>query len=582
MVNALKSAKTPTALDSVTITYGLLSLPTAQHKAGLAGLLLQIQSMIDRKLLGEHIPEIIGDVSATSVTIRFTEQSVCGLLNDVYAATVEEARVKAKWPKQTPKREEVVEELDPETKKVSKTKYFVYDVIQPTGHFLRQHLQNDEGGRWHKLWRDMLWQIPRGKPTTRGPYNAAAEGGPCVEGQRAWKDLQAYSKAQKSGAFKTSEISSALLLGAQAINAERVAFLGQVEQTLLLHFWPLTILIFVPQQIDNDGNSEFVGFSLAIPEVSNLLQFCEKYPKLLHQKDAAKRGYRPAGAVIDIPQQSALEFMSHLASLVQDSSGLQLKRLGVVSVEYMHLVKQGNNVKTMASGRIGADANLLDTYWREASPVNSLYRNPLFRSAILLALLKQTSWWTGFENMLQNRPWPFFVRCEKTPRNLSWFATDVAKKFEQSLDDYRSDLRLQAEYPSMNSSESGSSTDRLPVLIHRLVSNYVNRKTEEKSGVKWDSFKDKKVTDDKSGKERTDVPKEYRDAREKVVSDAFLAMRSRRDQDFADYFTASICSVGQFLRSDEKADEFSVVASALLNRRDDVKTLTLLALSANS
>lgn len=581
-VTKSKSTKTAGSAGPVTVTYDILDLPTAQHKAGLAGLLLQIESMMDRKLPTEDIPEIVGDVTATSATIRFTEQSTTGLMDDIYAATIEEAVVKSKWPKQTPKREEVVEEVDPETQKITKTKRFVYDVIQPSGHFLRQQLQSDEGGRWHKLWRDMLWQIPRSKPRTRGPYNATAATGTCVEGARIWKDLVNFEKAQKKGSFKTAEVSSALLLGAQAINAERVSFLGQVEQTLLLHFWPLSVLIFVPQQIDNDGKSEFVGFSLAIPEVSNLHLFLEQYPILLSKKDASKRGYRPAGAVVDIPQQSALEFMSSLAQLVKDSSGIQLKRLGVGSVEYMHLVKQGNNVKTMSSGRIGANVSLLDTYWREASLANSRYRNPLFRSAILLSLLNGTAWWRGFEDMLQTRPWPFFVRCDKTPRNLSWFATDVANKFEQLLYDYREDLRNQKEFPSMNRSESGSPDDRLPVLIHRLVSNYVNRKTDEKSVVKWDSFKDKKIKDEKSGKERIDTPKAYRDAREKVVNDAFLAMRSRRDQDFVDYFTASICSVGQFLRSDGKDNEFSIVALALLGRREDVKTLTLLALSANS
>ena len=38
-------------------------------------------------------------------------------------------------------------------------------------------------------------------------------------------------------------------------------------------------------------------------------------------------------------------------------------------------------------------------------------------------------------------------------------------------------------------------------------------------------------------------PKEFREAQQRVCSDAFLSMRSRHDQDFVEYFAGSICSV---------------------------------------
>ena len=96
---------------------------------------------------------------------------------------------------------------------------------------------------------------------------------------------------------------------------------------------------------------------------------------------------------------------------------------------------------------------------------------------------------------------------------------------------------------------AAASTPRsLEILVYKLIQNYVNRKTEDRCGIAWDSLKKVK---DESGRERTDVPEEYREAREKVASDIFLAMRSRREQDFVDYFTATICSVRQFLSTDE-------------------------------
>lgn len=76
------------------------------------------------------------------------------------------------------------------------------------------------------------------------------------------------------------------------------------------------------------------------------------------------------------------------------------------------------------------------------------------------------------------------------------------------------------------------------------------------------------------------IPPEYIEARQKICMDAFLAMRSRRDQEFIEYFTGTICSVPQFLPS----DDYVFVSQALLEEDgwERVKTLSMLALSAHS
>ena len=73
-------------------------------------------------------------------------------------------------------------------------------------------------------------------------------------------------------------------------------------------------------------------------------------------------------------------------------------------------------------------------------------------------------------------------------------------------------------------------------------------------------------------------PQEYREAREKVCSDAFLAMRGRRDQEFVEYFTGTICSVPQYLSQ----EEYIAVARALMTDWERIKILSMLALSAHS
>jgi CRISPR-associated protein Cmx8 len=574
-------------IASVTVEYDLFDLPTAQHKAGLAGLILHIRDMEQRAKKGAKITSVpaIAELTPVSAKITFTQESVQALMDEVYAAEIVEVSVKTKWQGRAPKREDEIEEVD-EGGKAKKVKRFVYDVVQPAGHYLRSQF-NDDRSSWLKLWREMLWAIPRGIPKTRIPFEQRAEAKCCTEGIAAWADLVRVEQARKKNGFYTAEVGSALWLGAQATNAELLPFKGRAEQNLLLHFWPLTTLIFVPQQItikyEDDQlkvENEFVGYVLAIPEVADLETFLVDYPQLLGQLGRDVRGYRPAEAVIDLPAQGALAFLEHLARLSSEKAADKV-RYSIGSVDFLHLAKFGNNIKSLAAGRVAPYPGLLASYQAivgypgQPAP----FRNPLFRRGLMLALLNDEEWHEPFDSMLAEQPWPLFIRSERSPKTLPWFWQDAALKFEDLVHQF-SEERREHEEMVKDATDQGAAAPQapLPLLIHRLVQNYVLRKTEEKSGQKWDEFKNKKVKDEKTGRERIDVPQAYREAKERIASGVFLEMRSRREQDFVDHFTATFCSVRQYLPE----DDFRVVAQALLEKPDNVKTLTLLALSASS
>jgi CRISPR-associated protein Cmx8 len=55
-------------------------------------------------------------------------------------------------------------------------------------------------------------------------------------------------------------------------------------------------------------------------------------------------------------------------------------------------------------------------------------------------------------------------------------------------------------------------------------------------------------------------------------------MRGRHEQDFVEYFTGTICSVPQYLPE----EDFLLVSQSLINERDKVKALAMLAVSACS
>lgn len=119
-------------------------------------------------------------------------------------------------------------------------------------------------------------------------------------------------------------------------------------------------------------------------------------------------------------------------------------------------------------------------------------------------------------------------------------------------------------------SEEGKDS-QLSVRVYDLIKQYVKLKAESKSGLLVNRFQ-------KDDNQRIVYPEGYREAVEKVCSDAFLAMRGRREQDFVEYFTGTICSVSQYFAK----NDFLLVSQTLLDDWERVKTLSMLALSAHS
>lgn len=109
----------------------------------------------------------------------------------------------------------------------------------------------------------------------------------------------------------------------------------------------------------------------------------------------------------------------------------------------------------------------------------------------------------------------------------------------------------------------------LDVLVYDMVRNYVARKADAKSGTTWAKAKGNAAQE-----------KGWNEQKQRAAGDAFLAVRSRTESDFVDYFVGTLCSKGQFLMG----GRFATIASALRDpaKARDVRTLTLLALSAES
>jgi len=575
------------APERITLTFDLLDLPTAQHRAGLAGLILQIDSMREEgnRMSPKLIPEI-EKLTTTSATIAFTRGSMQGVFDDLYAAKFVEVVVATKWPGETkPKPGEFfLSTRDPKTGEVKPVKGFAYDVVQPLAPCLSKHLQEGTESPWLDLWRQMVWSITRGgnNVRSRSPFIDVAKRRPCGDGATAWAQLIDFDEKSAKSLSLTAPISGALMLGAQAVNAEAVPFSGRVDHNLLLHFWQVVVLTFVPQVVSKkDAKVERMGYVLAIPDVADLREFRDLFPEILGGLKADQARRIPTAAKVDLPDQAGLEVLKRLKEGVKEGrtqankigaseragsfekrlpsrgAGDRADRLGAVqslassrassgwgtcvrAVESYHMFKLGNNVKLLSFSRVADRPGLV----RQYAMIARTYRNPLFRAALMRALIRDQAWHSGMIELFAEYPYPFFIEGDDTPKYLPRYGRDAREllkgfyKDTQDMNahetDYQSELKL------------------LGIVIHRLVDGYVERRAEKKTAIKVATLTKAPVRDKdgeplkrKSGEPLMlpVFPKEFREAQQRICSDAFLAIRSRHDQDFVEYFAGTICSV---------------------------------------
>lgn len=550
----MKSNPDTSPVESLRFAYRLSDLPTAQHKAGLAGLVLFVQYLEEQHT--EPRPRLI-NLNIGGVDIEFDKAGLSTLLNAHYAGYPTESRYKSKLPNKTPKRiDPVSREVDGKTKV---EKWFVYDDFRPAGKLFEHWLQGGADSPWMKLWQDMLWAVLRAQPTTREEYKRSAEGLPLTLAAKLWPKLLKSGQQGADGNPITDSIAGSIFVGAQDKNAERVSFTGRVEENLLLHFWPLVTPIAVPRTIDiKKRRLVDQGYLLAIPEVADLRNFAIEVRQYWQSLSPKTSGYRPVMSLIDVPEEASLEFLYQLAQrrLDRGYAGLTSE---LSAIEWYHQEKQGNNVRMHAHGRLAPNARVLRDYER----IRGLGGNPLFKALLIRNLVNERHWFSGARSLFANYPVEFFIQSARSPRFRS-FGQDVRQLLRQRI---FPSLKLK-EKPTM-----AGEPDRNALLAHRvyrLIGDYVKHRTEERSGID-----PTKLPKNEEG--YPIYPGAYLDIRQKVAKDAFLAMRGRNGRDFVEYFTGTLCSVPQYFG---RADEFVEMSLSLIDDPETVKDLSMLALSA--
>lgn len=543
--------------DVLELDYNLTELPSSQHRAGLAGLVLMVR-WIERDKSRKGTSEITR-LDEHGTTLRIDQVGLQELFDEIYAASNEEQE-EPKLRKNKvgevilPIREETRQETD-KAGKIKEKKYYIYPVTIPRGAFLVAYdpSAKDGDGVWINLWRNMIWGILRGVPATRGPFEERAKGPFTKDADKVWQDLQRATDY-------TVDLPSTYFIGAQASNAENVPFKDRARSQFLLHFWAFVAQVYVPATLVYDrkkkeGKPNDVGYAVTIPDIANLVDFCDELPKVLQRdRSAAAHNYfrsRPNESVIDLAAEGALDLMNKLNQRLAAEAGNQSVSDLLLGVDVVHLEKQGNNIRLWGTARIDATRSMIDEYAR----VKGMFRYALFRRQRLLNMLNEREWFSGFGSLLST------TDSEQTFGS-RFFRADVRTAFKDSILSNQS-TKGDREVDT-NASKQPADQSSVEDLIYQLIGTYITAKLRSKHQLEWKSVQ---------GSSREG---EYGEKKTKIAKDAFLSVRSRTGDDFVEYFVSTLCSFPQFLNE----EGYATLAQALHTDTEKVRTLTLLALSA--
>ncbi|GCE62371.1 type I-MYXAN CRISPR-associated protein Cmx8 [Microcystis aeruginosa] len=537
-------------VDVLNLDYQLVELPSSQHRAGLAGLVLIIRWLERQREFTEKVKNgaicKLTRLDDKGATLELNQTGLEYLFDEIYDASLEEQERNQLLKKRTkeviqPLREEEKEETDPKTNKTKTKKVYIYPVVVPKGSFLSDpsydKSSDGKNGLWIKLWRDMVWSILRGVPATRKPFEARAEGQYNDDAIKVWQQLIQPEEF-------TVDLPSTYFLGAQANNAENILFKDRARLQFLLHFWLFAAQIYVPEVIDNEGKRNFAGYAIAIPDIFKLKRFCERVSRLLSERSIEKSGYLPRDCIVDLAIESALDIMMRLTERLTQSTGEQKTASTVLGIDVIHTEKQGNNIRILGVSRLNPENLMINEYIR----IRNQYWSPLFRKQRLLNLVNHSPWYSGFDSLLCTIPYKQITENE-------YFKHDVREA-------------LNNEESAMTEQTETKMEPNIEELVFELVKNYVKRKFYSKYELTWSNVK---------GNPKEE--KEYNEKKEKIAKSAFLDVRSRTEKmDFINYFVSSLCSVPQHMKS----EDYVSLTKALYEDTERIRTLTLLALSANS
>ena len=544
-------------MTTIQLSYQLAELPSAQHRAGLAGLVLLVREVHHQELLDNYenaILEFSSEPDEYGLTLEMNLEGLKTLFDLTYNA-FNEHRWSTKKDKDKDYNEDEIRERETKDKKgkIKKITEYRYSVVVPQGAFLPYWDNSDDdenNGLWIKLWRELMWNIIRDKPASRSPFNQRS-----TEKHNYYKDtLKVWEFLQNSD--KNIGQSGTYYLGANASTAENIPQKDIIRYQFLLHFAPFVFQVYCPSILDKEGKRDNTkkSYAVIVSDVANLIDFCDEFQYVLQDRSSTAFGYRPREALIDLPQEGALDVLRLIRERIAQQTGSQTLEDLILGAEVIHAEKVGNNVKFISISYVEPITDKVDRY----KDIHDLYWCPWFRKQRLLNLvnspidsdgnLDEIPAWTGFDDLLSRIPRKWLEHRYFSHDARQLFIHEISTQGATTVNNQTTKIR---QYPE---------------IVYKVCQSYVIRKLESKYDLKWKDCKGNSKKED-----------QYNETKTKIANEAFLAVRSRSEsQAFIKYFAETLSA------NLKNKEEFIQFAIDLFDptKTDEIRALTLLALSS--
>ena len=551
----------------VTLKYVLSQLPSSQHRAGLAGLILMIwwlqeqpefKSLVDAELK-------IADLDTDTVTVQFNLAGFTALMKSHFSAAFEERERQKKRTNSKQKYRTIKRQVrDPKTNKTKLTTFYIYTDIVPQGDLVRSFKPaNSNNLLWTKLWQEVTWNILRPRDKQRLPFKAIANSTEPSEIEKTWNLLQDKPNSKVS-------LSSTYMLGAQAKNNEGVPFTDVAKYQFLLNFWSYVARIYLPLRIDTKGKAKLHGYAIAIPDVRNLAAFCQHFPSILRQRNTKELWDKPRSAIVHNLEEAGLDSLDSIHTyLSQLKSGLNIDKL-LFGVDVFHIVKPQNKPQSkpqiLSIQRYPPNSNAI----AEFTQLQDKLYNPLFRQQYWQNLIRDRPRIEGFYTLLRDLPTTETIKNNSFCRDFRTVFSPPNNPMEQEeIDNTTSKDTIE---PSKTSQPNETKEISIESLLLRLLKTYTRHQLERRFKLKWNKDWDNRKPEDLK---KIKAYQNYKEKRKQIIVDLHHDFRRpREDNEFLAYFAAKFTDVYQYITT----EEYLLLAQLIQTQPEQIRILCLLAL----
>ena len=570
----------------VTLKYTLSQLPSSQHRAGLAGLVLMIRWLREQPVF-ENLANTklkVTSLNADTVTIQFNLAGFTALMKTHFSAAFEERERDKKRANSKQKFQTIKRKIrNPDTGKTKETTFYIYTDIVPQGDLvqsfepisLRDSPSQSEVGLaepidsqnliWTKLWQEVTWAVLRPRDLQRLPFKAMANDTEPSEIEKIWNLLRDKPDSKVS-------LSSTYMLGTQAKNNEGAAFTDLARDRFLLNFWSYVARIYLPIIVDMKGKAKLNGYAIAIPDIRHLAAFCEHYPAILQQRKTEELWGKPRSAIIRNLEETGLDSLSSIHTyLSQIKSELSIDKL-LFGIDVFHIFrpqdKPQSKPQILSIKRYLPYKNAIAEFTQLR---NKLY-SPLFRQQYWQNLTRDRPIIEGFYALLRNSPTAETLKDK-------WFCQDFRTVFSpnnNAMEQKETEVITSAENekpdPTDNSESNAPKEISIESLLLRLLKTYTRHQLERRSGLKWDEN-----WNDLETKKLKEIAayQNYKKKRQQIIIDLHHDLcRPRAVHEFLAYFAAKFTDVYQYITT----EEYLLLAKLIQTEPEQIRVLCLLAL----